>query len=138
MERLALASILPVVTAQMATPLIMGIGPGLFGLIVVFLFCVLLCLCGYSSENRCGLLGIVGVIIAATVVFLVTVKVTAPGQSLVRDQEYNNKGLTRSFVRAILIAFSAVALASLLVTHVIKPRQVMTLTLSSGRFKRLS
>ncbi|KDO24046.1 hypothetical protein SPRG_10834 [Saprolegnia parasitica CBS 223.65] len=107
-------------SSSSSTPLI--VGPGLFGLILVFLF-----LCGYSSAHRCGLFVLIASIIASTVVFFLTVKVTAPGQASVHRQEYNNKGVTRAFVRAVLIASAVVALLSVFLTHVVSPRHARRL-----------
>ncbi|OQR95015.1 hypothetical protein THRCLA_22187 [Thraustotheca clavata] len=113
-EILLIAFLLGVNAQSSTTKLIFGIGPGLFGLIIVFIFCVLLCICGYSSTNRCGLLSIVIGIVIATVIFLLTVKVTSSSQQAITDQAYSNKGVTRAAIRAILIAFAIVALLTLM------------------------
>ncbi|EQC38224.1 hypothetical protein SDRG_04651 [Saprolegnia diclina VS20] len=130
-RHVALGLLLPTLalaqTPSSSTPLILGVGPGLFGLVLVVLFCVLLCLCGYSSAHRCGLFFLIASILISTVVFFLTVKVTAPGQASVHRQEYSNKGVTRAVVRAVLIAFAVLALISIVLTHVISPRHARRL-----------
>lgn len=73
------------------------------------------------------LIGCVVFFASVTGLFFLSVNIESRDAVRVKKLQYNQMAVTRSAVAATMIGFSVVALFSVLLLHVIKPRQVLYL-----------